>query len=64
MKSHKLLKEESNSSVYSKIRKFDLERRGLISCAYCPYHKRENDHSGRYDRSWKNHRRTQYKRKE
>lgn len=63
MKSHQLLKEETNSAVYAKILKFDRERNKEIHCARCPYHKNENDHKGRYDRSWKNHRRKQFKEK-
>ena len=45
--------------IYSKARKRYLEGRG-ISCAFCPYHRYENqDH--KYQKSWKKFRKTRYK---
>ena len=51
-----------NSSVYRKARKWYLESVCEIRCAYCRYHKGENDR-GSYGtpQSWKKHRKTQYK---
>jgi hypothetical protein len=49
----------SNRSVFNKCRKWYLESIGDINCARCRYHKGEN--SAHSQRSWKEHRKTQYK---
>jgi len=50
----------SNRSVFNKCRKWYLESIGNIHCARCRYHKGENVYC-RNQRSWKRHRKTQYK---
>ena len=50
----------SNRSVFNKCRKWYLESIGEIHCGRCKYHKGEN-HYFRTHRSWKKHRKTQYK---
>lgn len=53
----------SNRSVYNRARKYVLENKCEIHCAYCRYHKGENNryHTWGKPQSWKKHRKTQYK---
>ncbi|MCK5016154.1 MAG: hypothetical protein KAS32_03700 [Candidatus Peribacteraceae bacterium] len=52
----------SNSGQYNKMIKRYREHVGDIRCAYCPYNKGENQrHWYGAERSWKQHRMTQYK---
>lgn len=60
MKTKEIMKNTSNLGLYNKARKMYLSNQGLISCSICPYNKRENANKRDY-RSWKYHRRTQYK---
>lgn len=51
---------EVNPTVYARLRKMHLERRGDIHCGYCRYHRGEN-RTNFFNRNWKHYRRTQYK---
>lgn len=42
-----------DSSVYKKVRKIYLERKGLIHCSWCMYHRNENSPT-KIVRCWKN----------
>lgn len=62
MKTHNLVGRTSNSSVYNKAKKLDLENSGEISCSHCAYRKKDNyRRSSRHKRNWKNYRRNQYR---
>jgi hypothetical protein len=54
-----LLKTETNSAVYKKVRKKFLAHEGLIGCDRCPYHRIENASGNRVPKpdKHKNHRR-------
>jgi hypothetical protein len=54
-----IMQATDSPQIYKKARKRYLENRG-ISCAFCPYHRKENqDH--KYQRSWKKYRKTKFK---
>lgn len=64
MKMKDTVKSTSNSTLYNKIVKRYKENKGMINCAYCPYHRGENRSYHSDVKSWKNYRKTQYKVKE
>lgn len=51
----------SNSRVHKQALRFQREHNGELKCSLCPYHGGCNDHGHDFSRSWKRHRRTQYK---
>lgn len=63
---HKTTKEEmdvtGNRCVYNRLRKQYLNKKGLIRCSLCGYHKNENTtpYYHRKYRSWKEIKRTQW----
>jgi len=60
MKAKDIVNNTDDSRTYKAIRWLHLALTGKINCSICRPHKCENsDH--RTDRSWKNHRRNQYK---
>jgi len=63
MKQYKDLATTTDNRVYKIYLKNFYESRGDINCAYCPYHGGENYARSRYSRSWKRHRKTQWKQK-
>jgi len=50
----------SNRTVYNRRLKYRREDKGLIHCAFCKYHKGENQFYYS-ERNWKSCRKTQYK---
>ena len=60
MKVKNIVKRTANNRVYSRALKHLRENKGEVNCAYCPYHKMENQTYCSI-RSWKKYRRTQYK---
>jgi len=52
-----------NRAVYNRALKLYRDSQGDINCGYCRYHKVENIKSNSYykNRTWKRHRKTQYK---
>ena len=54
-----ILDSTDSSYVYNKAYKIELNRRGLISCSRCPYHRKENREP--MQRTWKVFRKTQWK---
>ena len=53
-------KQTGNMSLFNKLLKRVRANKGDISCSYCPYNKRENS-SYKKDRSWKKHRKSQFR---
>ena len=53
-------KTTGNMSLFNKLLKRVRANKGDISCSYCPYNKRENS-SYKKDRSWKKHRKSQFR---
>lgn len=54
----------TNNRVYKLAKKHVYEMQGKIACAFCPYHKHENERGSRTygkPQSWKNSRVNQYK---
>ena len=48
MKNNKLVKTTTNRGLFNRAHKIYLENRGKINCAYCPYHRKENNKSKYY----------------
>jgi hypothetical protein len=61
VRAHELVANTGNRHVYNVVRKLDLEHRGLIVCAICPYNKVENGIDRKERRCWKRYRRNQYR---
>ena len=55
MRPKEIYETTSNRSIYNKVRKSYLEKRGLLRCSWCPYHLKENGKNrgfyGGYDKS-------------
>ncbi len=56
-----ILDTTDNSRIYKLALKRHREHCGDISCAWCPYHRKENGWSWFLQRNWKSYRKTQYK---